>query len=128
MIGPSKVKLDRERLVKVLQQTRDESDATAVAAVRAANRMLDAAGVTWAGLLPGSGVRVKVSGPAPSFVFDVPQMLLKEAIEVIEGADDASADAIDIVEIYRGTGVMTNAERGVLYREVARVLKARGDV
>lgn len=128
MIGPSKVKLDRERLVKVLQQTRDESDATAVAAVRAANRMLDAAGITWSGLLPGSGVRVKVSGPAPSFVFDVPQMPLKEAIEVIEGADDASADAIDIVEIYRGTGVITNAERGVLYREVARVLRKRGDV
>lgn len=57
--------LDRQRLVKVLLQTRDPNDAVALAAARAANRMLDEAGVQWTGLISGS--RAAVGNKPPVF-------------------------------------------------------------
>lgn len=60
--------LDRSKFVKVLQQTTSKNDNEALAAIRAANKMLSDAGVGWGGLISGSRAPVKTSGTAPPFM------------------------------------------------------------
>ncbi len=126
--GPTKTALDRERLVKILLRTRSENDSEALAAIRAANRMLEGAGVGWAGLLPGSGAKVKVSGSAPSFVYDVPEVSMTEAVEIVERDGSMSHDLMVGIEDWRSTRMMVPSMRSQLYRRVAEILKARGDI
>lgn len=114
--------------MKLLQRTRTDNEPEAIAAIRAANRLLDASGVNWTGLLPGSGVKVKTGDRAPSFVYDVPQVSIREAIEILESNSNLAEDLVDILEIYRGTGMMTATEKSLVYRAVAGILKDRGDV
>lgn len=49
--------LDRDKLAKVLAMTTSDTDPEALAAIRMANRMLAAAGLTWEAVLAAGGVR-----------------------------------------------------------------------
>jgi hypothetical protein len=85
--------LDRARLVKLLQMTASPVEAEALAAIRAANKMLAEAGVGWTGLISGSRARLK-TGEAPPWMRPAPTMTIPEALDFLEGEGEMIDDLL----------------------------------
>lgn len=115
--------LDRNRFVKVLLLTQSDNDGEALAAIRAANRMLSEAGVGWGGLISGSHVKTSHKADAPPWVEPEPEVSLREAFELLEGR----GELVDEVKAWYGWWIKFGKLEPSKVRRVYELLKETGD-
>jgi hypothetical protein len=109
--------LDRAKLVKLLMMTRSDNDHEALVAMRMANKLLDDAKVSWAGLASVKEVRpsetpswakgwktsgggVKTTQEEPDHVQEARTMSVREALDFLSEVDLSSEDD-NFLRMYR---------------------------